>query len=1459
MAYQSQPTDVPIYGLNQVPPGRAGPSGRLLSAKNMQVRKFVAAQQTIGVNTPAQIQLDPRDGMVSYPTGARSVVDGSPASLNWNTPQLLDALGNQVVSIVGGSPRVQSGVGWTSYPNNTIVTRTLSQDVFHTSQRLIQVTDFSWLSGVLCSVWTENTASSAGPLTTTMVGFKASDGAWLVAPTALFASSSAGTRTIAKVVTDGSHFFVAYNDASVVHVNCYDTNGVVLGSTTIGLHAGIWDITAAVTVGGNAGTVLFAQAQTLGTNAGVFLTSLGFTSGSVTAHSFLDSTIQCAGPLGWLTNDTGNGLAYLGTGKFISAGTNYEVHSYEISNIAQVHDFNSGVTVSTSFLDSIAGAVFTGGGGATVVLSIGTLAQNTAAHGPPADPQLRYMQSFSVDRSNVVVQLRKTQSLAQVSRAFAVDGNYYSVGYYQSGSGTAVTPTSHAVSIIGGEFMLGAELQPVTVALGDNVQGGTLAAAGSGVTLLSGTGSLAITGADTVAFYTVAAGDGSGLVPGTKVLKWTFANIPAPGFSYAESSLSLSASSIPSANSVFEIFSGSAAHVLYTSQVSINNTTVIPGTFTATGNVAIIASAIYAIPSLPALITTTTEPFYTQFTWAGDTVAGNNGTWTILRFNMTASVPSITVAASTQGQSLHATTATFSPVNPDTWTFASLKVDSSYIGSNLIVSNDGPNPANNGSWPITALSGTNPVTGSQPTLVSEFFSFPLPTAAVQLGPTQVAYTFSLPSLFPLINYTYQNALVSVQGAKAANDGVYQIQTINSDGTFIAIRTDGTTNQVNQQITGSQTITVFFAANISPIVQATWFLVPMTGQQPIAGRWEYGSAYADWRIEGDATLGPNLYPFAISSPVVTDQGTAIALPFRAQNVTEQVPLVTTAGQVPFAEEIIANTVGIKVFTLGTQAGQSFENTTSLMLPGPLPISFTQSGFFEAGIGMAMEPPFLVSQSVASSSTTLGLALGATYLYQAVAEVTDENGDLIEAIPSQVLTVTMSGTNNVAKLGGRVLFPLSTTGQPIANTFGPCTRNVMISLYRTAIVGGIPSTEKYKITNDLSPNQLAPISTLNPSGFSFPDAFTWNYIDCNPDIGLTDNEDIYTDGALPRYAPPPFSRGIGNYKNRDWVLAYDGSLWMSAEHVNGQAVAYNPAWRWQFPVTNKPKTIGVLENSMFVFCERSIYQIPLGGVTLPSAAGGGNLPTPILMRFPNGSKNGFAASIPNLVAYDSTAGGVWAINETLENLWLSHPMVDSLTAAVNGLALDANQRLYIQQVGSSEVLMYDHVPGVWGSVILPTPPVLIAAGGSRLLYQDTAVVSAQTPGALADVVNGTTYGIAPDVTFASVSFAAVRGLKMIWGLQLIGTYLGPHRINFVITYPDDGYPAQTVKPFTPSATAPYVIPFYLANEEVTSFGLRIFGDFVGVGSPAGSFSIELLAAEVGIEGKSIAGLKDSAAAV
>ena len=141
--------------------------------------------------------------------------------------------------------------------------------------------------------------------------------------------------------------------------------------------------------------------------------------------------------------------------------------------------------------------------------------------------------------------------------------------------------------------------------------------------------------------------------------------------------------------------------------------------------------------------------------------------------------------------------------------------------------------------------------------------------------------------------------------------------------------------------------------------------------------------------------------------------------------------------------------------------------------------------------------------------------------------------------------MGGTNNVATYGGRLPFPLGTTGQTCRKYL---RRDVPTGL-SVGCIARLSSTAfrrqtRSKITDDLNVEWAgATISANNASGFSFPDSFTWNYIDSNPDNGLNANEPLYTDkGFLPRFPSPPFVFGVGNWKGREWAIGYDGAVRM-----------------------------------------------------------------------------------------------------------------------------------------------------------------------------------------------------------------------------------------------------------------------------------------------------------------------------
>lgn len=1472
MALTPAVVDIPLSPINQTTSDTMGPPGALKHLIDGQIKKYEPHYVGTGGVVPSKIKIDPRDAFVSLPSAVRDVTLGTATSAPWSPAELLNALDEQLVSIDDAIPRVFNGTSWSAYNSTRTLTNKLSGDVFHTSQHTIQAPDSAWLAGVTCSVWTETVVISTGPVTTTYIGFRADNGAWVVTPTVLLPTAAPNVVTMAKVVTDGVSFFVVFNDPANTRyfVRAYDINGALIAGAFVAasnsdvVKPGNWDIIASPTGAPNTGTVILAQARSATSDLGVNFVSIGLSGSSVTTHANNDATLHCAGPLAWITNDTGNGLAYIATLDDFGA-----VWAYEITALAQTHQYSSGFSIASdnNYLDSITGYV-----GLSVphgvVLSIGLLPNNStpASAGPPVDPAFRFLTSVSISRISGGAVIRTNQSVCQVSRAFAIDGEYYVYAYYQSGSGLGLLPVSIPVTITAGDYMIGAPTQPIAVVAGDSTQGSPIGAtsnsssfAGSNVYVSNAHVAVNILLGDFVNATTVSSAFAVyGIPAGTTVLIWSLSGRPAITGDQG-SRITVAGSSVAGANDTWDVIAVDNAGRYITPLLnSTKSNSLIPiGNFTHAGTFTLVSLTAYVVNDLSPYINSQTERFFllpaATVTVTGSS-HGNNITGVHpARVFYEQAGPNylssgsgawggIWVLTGSQTNTIETFGAVLTPSSPNAWSFANGEFDATYVGTDLVVSADPAVPSNVGTYPVTSSPfASTVVTGGATAVIAQVFGFPFPTIAIQLT-TQNAYTFKLQSITP--NYTFQNAIVSVQGAfNPNNNGTYQIVQINADGTFIAYPTNSQTNQVNEGFTGAQTITIFLAPNIQPEFQPTWVLVPLQGLQPVAGRFEYGLAYADWRVEINATL-PNIFPMSVSSPAATTGGRQICLPYRAQNITSATREVTAAGQVDIGVSAFDSTVGLKVFTLGKSPGQSYSNSGELLIPGPMATVFTPSGFREDNFNLALEAPFLVSQSVGSAGK-LALTQGATYFYVAVGEATDENGNRIFSPPSPALQVTMSGTNNVATLGGRVTFPTSSTGGAVANTYGPTTRQATISLYRTAWINGVPTTQRYKITTDLNPNGLAPLSTLNPSGFSFPNSFTWQYIDQNDDANLNASEILYVDkGFLPRFPAPAFIGGIGSWKNREWAIGYDGAIWMSGEKAEGDAIWFNPAFRYVLPTDDKPRALAALEEYLLVFCENSIWYIP--AAQFPDATGAnGGLPTPVQLPFRNGSANGFVISIRDGVAYDSTAGGCWMITRSLENHWLGEPLSDTLTGTITGMAVDKDQRLFVQQAGSPVVCVYDRVPQAWYEWRCPTQGLLLSTYRGQACYQDTAVVAVVTPGGTADVVNGVTTGIAPDITIAPLNIGNVRGLKRVWEFQAVGEYLGPHRMNVVLSYPEDDQPDTLYNPFTPSPSEPYILPFNPIQEAASVYGIRLYVDFVGIGVPGLSATLEMISAQVGME--------------
>ena len=1458
-------TDLYVGSLTQTPPDHSGITGRMTSLFDCEVRHWF--------DTPngKRTQLDPRSGYSSLSNVLRDANSGDITSGSWLTPQLLAPLGDHLVASAAGIPRVWNGSSWTFYPSTRVITNKLSQDVFHTSGHTLQAPDGAYLQGVTCMVWTETGYDAANkPLTSSFVGFRNDDGAWIVTPQQLYAPNNNAIRCIAKVVTDGVNFWVFWNDEVAgfrINIAVYDTHGSQLAHTTQTQlwqnTPGYWDVYGLPT-----GAILAQPGSYNPPNdVHVKFTTLTYSAGTITPTSNTDNTVTCRGPVGFATNDLSGGKVYIIT---MGNGSPGAIFGYEVDPTTRsaTHTYTSSVTPASDPDSLIGWTVDAGSGHRNLFISYGLLSLTPQTAGPKYDPALRSTVTISVAFGGAVNAERTTQSVIPASRAFLWNNDYHAITYYQSGSGLVLTTSPIAVTHAAGDYMTGARIQPLDItAIADFTQGSafTISPSTGNTAIAPAIGNVNIQAGDTVQPVSAVGLGAFGIPDGTIMGSWKFAGSTFPtGITQSEGQLIVSGSSgVTAANGTYYVYYvDTVTNAIYTTSEASAHT-IPSGTFGAAGHFSCTSVATFGMfdpATVGNLIGPNTRQFFigSTITTTGSGVGGNNGTFTIARIMLPGDVRSlgflrVSVLQSTQSNSTSSYSATLTPLHANRWNIQSgSPYDSSYVGAKLSITEDTVNAINNnGDFAITAASGTS-IDTSGSAIVAEVFQTPVPQASITLPGNVQAYTFKLQNL--TLSQQLVGGLIALSGSAfhTPDDGTYVIDTVDqAAGLLYTHPSNGLSNQVNQAFGGGETITVYPPVQTDPQTQPLWFITPLAGTQPQVGCFERGLAYADWRFEGETGyFGPNNFPLAVSSVVLgQNSGKQVLLPYRAVTFTaSQLPQIPNGlaevDQSVFTDE---STVGIKRFSLSLSVGQPVAMDGELMLPGPMASEYTSSGFHEQGINVSPEAPFNYAAPY-QDSTVVGLSLNSVYTYQVVARAVDENGQTIFSVPSATFQQRLTGTANTAQIAWRLINPLSSTGAPTGDA-GLSNRAVIVyDVFRSVMFDGVPTTQLYRVTNPLNPNGVVTLGSTG-TGFAFPDAFTAVFQDQTPDAIASANETVYAgsfgQGNLPRFPAPPFSQGT-TWANRFWVVGYDGAVWMSGERQEGQGAWFFPGFRFPFTPENPAVCVAPLENYLLVFRKRSISYIPLA--QFPNSTGTvGSLPTPVDLQFPNGG-TGFAVKYQDSVAYSSTAGTgqVWAITRSLENVYLSEPVEDTLNSAVTGMAVDDDQRLYISQ-GTQQLVIWDAVPKEWYVHRMPSSTVFITSWLGLPAYLDSlGFLLYRTPGIYQDVLNGVSSPINPDYTFSKLSFAQVRAVKRWYEGQLVGLANADCFVNVQVSYPDSPYgqPTDTFRQRI-NLAAPFLLAFNPLGQEESTFQVRVFADHSGIVSFANSFSLELIGCELGVD--------------
>jgi hypothetical protein len=610
-------------------------------------------------------------------------------------------------------------------------------------------------------------------------------------------------------------------------------------------------------------------------------------------------------------------------------------------------------------------------------------------------------------------------------------------------------------------------------------------------------------------------------------------------------------------------------------------------------------------------------------------------------------------------------------------------------------------------------------------------------------------------------------------------------------------------------------------------QPTFFLVDVATRQ-ITGRWDRGLAAMSWATNLEFRTDPSGTALTFDArwhlssvfSSTADNKLHVPLGVNLQSMSILQDNISPAADITFQ----GWTVGLKDLAIDAP-GRTVEYSGELFLPGPQPTSFGGRAFTEQSVAIAPETPVLTTADFTATppDANPGLTRNVTYTYIVVFEWTEPNGDRGRSTPSIPVSKPM-GAHNAISLA---LQPLHVTNRT----------DLIISVYRNRIEGGIPTTEFSKVTNDLHP-------VLNDKT-----ATTITFVDSMSDAAASLGEKLYTtpgaaQQALSRDPCPAFHVGCV-FANRVFVAAYDGSIWYSAEKTPGDALWFNTDVQRVFMPTSSPiRFLAPLDDRILIGCENSIWQLTADA--FPDATGlGGRVNMPKELPFSNGAAAPGAAGpfevVQAGIVYASSAGGVWTITRGMDNAQLGAPAVDDLASrTIRDIVTDVNQRLIIAHDQGEEV--WDTVSVVWSAWTHTTAPQYAVVWLGQYVFVDsTGVVRRQVAG---QVFDDTNTAIITTTDILPAQLGGIRNYKRVSEAQMQGTRVGDHDMTVTVTYVDDeDTTATSVHAFTPNSTAPYVYQIPLSRELVRALGF-VFVDSFPHGA-TGGYALELLAFTVGLE--------------
>lgn len=407
-----------------------------------------------------------------------------------------------------------------------------------------------------------------------------------------------------------------------------------------------------------------------------------------------------------------------------------------------------------------------------------------------------------------------------------------------------------------------------------------------------------------------------------------------------------------------------------------------------------------------------------------------------------------------------------------------------------------------------------------------------------------------------------------------------------------------------------------------------------------------------------------------------------------------------------------------------------------------------------------------------------------------------------------------------------------------------KNIRISGYRTwDIVNGKAGTVLSKITND-----AAPI-------YNDPTIDSITFIDTVSDTVASQGQALYTQpiglssgaaSALEWHPCPPFSTSC-IAANRMWVLAPDNSIWVSNEKTAGFMLSFNPNIRIIMPTSDPIVSLVNMDGRVVIMGKTTLWAVDSQG--LPDSNGVGSIPTPQQFPFITGAQG--PALLMNMGVIYAAPAGIFLLNRDLTSTYIGGAVEDfTNSTSVTTISTDKNQWVYFTLANVDQMLIYDTVAGIWYIWQMGTVPQFGFSWKGDFCYVDNSSPALTWR---MDGINTTDYldntnAINTCFTLRVIGIDTVNGFQRLWGMQVYGTYMGPHMLNIAVESSINGvFVTNNFSIDVPSDPTDYIWEIRPSQQKSRNFQIQFcdeFDQYTGLG-PGNSFQIEALSLYIGVK--------------